>query len=106
LFTSALASITDVDLELSLLVDVSGSVNSTDYNLMIEGYALAFENPSIHDAIAAGALGAIAINMVQFDGGNSEVIPWTLLDSSTASTSFGTAIRNVIRAGSGGTGVS
>ena len=107
LFTGAFASITDVDLERSLLVDVSGSVNLTDYNLMIEGYALAFENASIHDAIAAGAIGAVAINMLQFDEANSEVIPWSLLDSSTASNSFVTAIRNVIRAGSGigGTGV-
>jgi hypothetical protein len=107
LFTDAFASITDVDLELSLLVDVSGSVNLTDYNLMVEGYALAFENASIHDAIAAGAIGAVAINMVQFDEANSEVIPWSLLDSSRASNRFATAIRNVTRAGSGigGTGV-
>ncbi len=49
LFASATAgnAATIVGLELALLVDVSGSVDSTEYNLQKGGYINAFQNPTV-----------------------------------------------------------
>ncbi len=102
---SGVDTTTDVDLELSLLIDVSSSVDNPDYTVMMEGIAQAFASPSIHAAIATGPLGAIAVNMVQFEQSNSEVIDFTLIDGSAASIAFASTVRNVDRFGEGGTGV-
>jgi len=42
-----------VSLELALLVDVSGSVNATEYNLQKTGYIDAFNNIGLQNAIAS-----------------------------------------------------
>ena len=44
---------TAVDLDLVLAVDVSGSVNQARFELQKQGYAAAFRNPRVLDAIAA-----------------------------------------------------
>jgi len=92
-----------VDLELSLVVDVSGSVDATEYVLQMEGYALAFENPALHAKVAAGREGQIAVNLIQFASSAAESIPWTLLDSATSSNAFAAQIRAATRLFSAGT---
>ena len=42
---------TSVDLELALLVDVSGSVNSSEYALQRDGYKNAFLSNAVQNAI-------------------------------------------------------
>jgi hypothetical protein len=86
-----------VDLELSLVIDVSGSVDSTDYTLQLEGYARAFENPLIHAAIASGSEGQIAVNLVQFSITAAESIGWTLINDAASWNAFGTAVRAATR---------
>lgn len=92
-----------VDLELSLVVDVSGSVNNEEYALQMEGYALAFENPALHARVAGGREGQIAVNLIQFSSSAAESIPWTLLDSATSSNAFAAQIRAATRLFFGGT---
>lgn len=92
-----------VDLELSLVVDVSGSVDNQEYALQMEGYALAFENPALHARVAGGREGQIAVNLIQFSSSAAESIPWTLLDSAASSNAFAAQIRAATRLFFGGT---
>lgn len=66
-----------VDLGLSLVIDVSGSVNSAEYNLQMDGYANAFRDTAIQSNILSGTNGTIAVNTIFF---GSSVYP-TSLDS-------------------------
>lgn len=89
-----------VDVALVLAVDVSGSVNEERFNLQRDGYAAAFTNPEVMDAIAAGPNRAIAVTLVEWSGTGQQkqVIDWTLLDGKSAAESFGSAIAEAPRA--------
>jgi Protein of unknown function (DUF1194) len=98
------ASLTSVDLELSLLVDVSGSVNSTEFNLQKQGYVNVFSNGSLfNDFISKGKEGKIAVNFIYWSsaGQQKEAVGWTLIDSVQASQDFANAINGSSRAFSG-----
>jgi len=96
-----------VDLELSLLVDVSGSVNTTEFNLQKQGYANAFHNVNIWNAIDQGAFSRIAVNLVYWSGANqqTEVVGWTLIDSQAAANTFANAISGTTRHFAGSTAI-
>lgn len=94
-----------VDLELSLVIDVSGSVDFTDYTLQLEGYASAFESPQLHTVIGRGQHGQIAVNMVQFSDSAAESIPWTLISDAASANAFADSVRAAARLFSGGTNI-
>jgi hypothetical protein len=76
-----------VDLNLVLAVDASGSVDDERFELQKQGYAKAFLNPKVLNAIHNGNEGAIAVSMVQWTGPTLHVImvPWTVIrDQRTA----------------------
>lgn len=75
------AAQTAVDLNLVLAVDVSGSVNAARYELQRQGYAAAFRDPLVVQAIAASTHQAIAVAMVQWTGPTLRVVvvDWTLI---------------------------
>lgn len=58
------ARATDVDLELVLAVDASGSVDAEEYALQLGGIATAFRDRAIQEAIASGPLKRIAVNLL------------------------------------------
>lgn len=70
-----------VDLNLVLAVDASGSVDDDRFELQKQGYAKAFLNPRVLNAIRAGNEGAIAVSMVQWTGPTLHVVmvPWTVI---------------------------
>jgi hypothetical protein len=72
---------TQVDLNLVLAVDVSGSVNQARFELQRRGYAAAFRDPLVIQAIAASTHQAIAVAMVQWTGPTLHVVvvDWTLV---------------------------
>jgi len=96
-----------VDLELSLLLDVSGSVNSTEFNLQKKGYVDAFNNANIWTAISQGTLGSIAVNLVYWSGvgQQSEAVVWTEIDSQADAFAFASAIDATSRPFFGLTGI-
>ena len=75
-----------VDLLLVLAVDASGSVSMDRFDLQTRGYAAAFANPRVIQAIRSGPLQAIAVAMVQWTGPRlqTDVLPWTVVDSEAA----------------------
>ena len=70
-----------VDLLLVLAADVSRSIDDQKFELERRGYAAAFSDPLVLQAIASGPNGRIAIAFVEWAGANSQklVIDWTLI---------------------------
>jgi hypothetical protein len=85
--TSAYA--VSVDLELALLVDVSGSVSPTEFTLQKTGYVNAFNN--LYNTPGAGS---IAATLVYWSGAaqQSQAVGWTLINSDATSEAFASAI--------------
>jgi hypothetical protein len=83
-----------VDLQLVLAVDASGSVNQTRFELQRHGYAEAFRNPRVVQAIAAGTRRSIAVAMVQWTGPtlHVQVIPWTRVFDTRSTEALAAAI--------------
>ncbi len=94
----------NVGLELALLVDVSGSVNETEYALQKTGYVNAFNSAAVQDAILGGQLGSIAVSYIEWSGQGQQSVQvgWTLINSVASAKAFATAIKNKARAFSGG----
>jgi len=107
-FMPAAAQATSVDLELALLVDVSGSISSTEYTTQMNGYIEAFNSPTVWNKIQAGT--GIAVTMVQWSGANeqSQVTgpDWWLITDQASSELFADKLATLTtRAFSGMTGL-
>ncbi|MCM2286960.1 MAG: DUF1194 domain-containing protein [Desulfobacula sp.] len=94
-----------VDLELALLVDVSGSVEDDEYQLQKQGYINAFQSTAIQNAIAAGTIGSIAVTYIEWAWGyqQSPLVGWTLINDAASANAFATAISETDRAFDGWT---
>lgn len=92
-----------VGLELSLLVDVSGSVDTTEYNLQRTGYINAFKNPAVQAAILQSQRGSIAVNFIEWSSSNQQrqTVGWTLINSVATAEAFANAIAATTRQFSG-----
>ncbi|MCA9449496.1 MAG: DUF1194 domain-containing protein, partial [Candidatus Omnitrophica bacterium] len=86
-----------VDLELSLVVDSSPSIDNAEFQLMMEGYASAVENPSFLQSVFSGPNQAVAINLILYTVGQSERIGWTRVSNVAEAAALAEAIRNVAR---------
>ncbi len=96
-----------VDLELVLAVDASGSVDDREFALQIGGIAAAFRDPKIHEAIAAGPLGRIAVSLVIWADATVPryASPWRILDGAEAARGFAAFVGVQPRRARGGTGI-
>jgi uncharacterized protein DUF1194 len=83
-----------VDLQLVLAVDASGSVDMSRFELQKRGYAAAFRNRQVLDAIRSGPAAAISVTMVQWTGPSLhvQVVPWTLLKDEATTTELAAII--------------
>jgi hypothetical protein len=98
----------EVDVALVLAVDVSGSIDTERFNVQRDGYAAAFSNPQVLQAISTGAHGAIAVTFVEWSGPGHEeqTVGWTVLRDAGSSADFGSAIKAAGRAYSDWTSIS
>jgi Ca-activated chloride channel homolog len=81
-------------LELILAVDVSGSIDSSEFALQTNGLADAFENPSLIAAI--GELeGGVLVTMTNWSGStrNRQVTGWRLLTDTASMALFADEVR-------------
>jgi Protein of unknown function (DUF1194) len=85
---------TQVDLALALAVDASGSVDQHRFELQKQGYAAAFRNPRVLDAIRSGATQSITVTMFQWTGPRLQVhvVPWTVIKDEASANAFAAAI--------------
>ncbi|PMB50960.1 PEP-CTERM sorting domain-containing protein [Fischerella thermalis CCMEE 5205] len=95
---------TIVGTELVLSVDVSGSVNSTEFNLQRQGYVDAFRNPTIQEQIAK-IPGGIAATLSYWSFSAQQSVPWFLITDATSANAFADAIESTTRPFSGSTGI-
>jgi len=99
---------TPVDLELILLVDVSGSVDTNEFNLQRQGYRDAFYNSAVYNGImAGGTYNQIAATLVYWSGAaqQQQAVGWTLISDEATSKAFGDAILAAARPYNGMTGL-
>jgi VCBS repeat-containing protein len=96
-FTTTNTTGTPVSVELVLSVDVSASVDSTEFNLQKNGYKAAFQDSEVKNAIKKLPDG-LAVNM-QFwaDSGNILETGWFKLTNDTTISSFVTKFDSVTR---------
>ncbi len=89
----------NVDVQLVLAVDTSGSVNRERFELQRLGYVAAFRTAEVLKTIKRGQTGAVAITMTQWTGPAQQiqVIPWTRISSDLECASFAMAIEDMPR---------
>jgi hypothetical protein len=97
--TRPAAAQAEVDLQLVLAVDVSGSVSDERFQLQRQGYAQAFRNWRVVQAIQAGAARAISVTMTQWTGPaqQSQVVPWTVVTDEATAAALADAIERTTR---------
>ncbi len=108
LATSGVAhSVTQVDIELQLLLDISGSINRSEYDLQLQGYQAAFESDNVQNAIMGGTQGKIAVQLIMWSGPNQQsvMIDWTLVDSTDSADTLASIIGDIARPFSGWTAI-
>lgn len=88
-----------VDLQLVLAVDASGSVNTQRFEMQQRGYAAAFRHPRVINAIRSGRAQGIAVTMVQWTGPamQVQVVPWTVVRDESTARAFAAAIEAATR---------
>ena len=82
---------------LLLAMDVSGSVDASEYRLQVDGLAAALRDPEVQEALLKHRA---AVSVVQWSGlGEQEVsIPWTRLEEPAAIADFATEVAEMRRA--------
>jgi hypothetical protein len=99
----------EVDLQLVLAVDASGSVNMYRFDLQKQGYAEAFRSPRVLAAIRSGMAQAIAVTMIQWTGPRLQVlvVPWMVVrDEASAEALAGAIEKSTRQLFGGGTSIS
>ena len=88
-----------VDMKLVLATDVSGSITNNELWLERQGTAAAFLYPDVIRAIENGALGRIAVSMIDFSspGFGKTVIDWRIVHDRQSAADFARAILSIPR---------
>lgn len=89
----------EVDLELVLLADASGSIDDAETQFQRQGYADAITHPDVLAAIARGIRGRIALTYVEWADETSQevVVPWTIIDGLAPARAFADRLRKTPR---------
>ena len=84
----------DVELELVLLADASGSIDPDEIAFQRNGYGIAITDPRVLQAIAGTAYGRIALTYVEWAAAGTEdvVVPWMVIDGPESARTFADAL--------------
>jgi hypothetical protein len=84
------AAAEDVDLELVLLADATGSIDETEIRFQRQGYAQAMTDPRVVAAIREGAHGRIAVAYVEWAAADQQdvVVDWMVIDGPETAALF------------------
>lgn len=91
LLTSTAAA-REVDLELVLLADASGSITQEEIDFQRESTATAITDPAVLEAISNTLTGSIAVTYVEWAANQATVAPWTVIDSPETAEAFAAAL--------------
>lgn len=83
-----------VDVELVLAVDVSGSMSRHELQIQREGYVAAFRSREVIDAVESGLIGAIAVTYVEWarDDLQRNVVPWMKIENAADAHAFANSL--------------
>lgn len=88
LLSASVAQAQDTDLELVLLADASGSIDSREIAFQRQGYAQAITDPEVLAAIGGTAYGSIAVTYVEWAANTAVVADWMLIDGLETAQAF------------------
>ena len=88
LFLPLAAHAQEVDLELVLLADASGSIDQDEITFQRQGYATAITHPDVLYAISSTLTGTIAVTYVEWAADQAVVVDWTVIDGEAAAQDF------------------
>jgi hypothetical protein len=94
LFCPCLAQAQDVELELVLLADASGSIDQAEIQFQRQGYARAMTDPQVVSLIESTAYGRIAVTYVEWAAAGNEdvVVPWMIIENASTAQAFADAL--------------
>ena len=97
-----------VDIALALVSDVSRSIDDGEFALEKRGYADAFTNSAVIQAIREGPIGAIAVTYIEFAGDDQvqTVLAWTIIRDSASASAFASRLEEAPRSFYGRTAIS
>jgi len=80
----------DVDVALVLVTDVSRSIDDSEFKLEKDGYAAAFTNQKVLEAIHGGPAGKIAVAYLEFASSFEvrTVLEWTVISDKASAQAF------------------
>jgi hypothetical protein len=95
-WSASAASITNVDVKLVIATDVSRSINDEEARLQREGTAEAFLSTEVVKAIQSGALGKIAVALIDFSSPEYDrvVLDWQIVTDKASAAALAEKIRN------------
>ena len=93
------ANTTKVNAELMLSIDVSGSVNSSEYQLQMQGYAAAFEDEDVIEQIENMPDG-LAVSVQFWSSKPAPALPWRVLKDEDDAEEFAEYLEDLSRSSS------
>jgi len=92
--STAAAASDPVDVELVLAVDVSRSVDQEEQEMQMKGYANAFRDPRLVEAMARGPVGAVAVTLFTWSDWNihEHLVPWMKIGDQRSAERFAAAV--------------
>ena len=101
--TAPSASAEDVDLEMVLLIDTSGSVDDDEFDKQMKGYINAFRDEEVQEAVLSHPNG-VAVQVAQWSrGDNFATLDWQVLRTEEDCRALATSIFFFSRVKNGGT---
>lgn len=84
----------EVDLELVLAADISGSMDQEEAYLQREGFVQALRHPEVLEAILSGPLGRISVTYVEWAGEPHQhtLVDWTEITDAESAAAFADAV--------------
>lgn len=94
LILAAPAIAEEVEVELVLLADASGSIDQAEIEFQRRGYAEALTDPAVLRVITGSAYGKIAVTYVEWASAGTEdvVVPWTVVSDAASAAAFAAAL--------------
>jgi hypothetical protein len=101
------ASAKNVDLELVLAVDASGSVDDREYTLQLQGIAQGFRDATVRRAIRSGPAKSIAVNLLVWAEPQipKDTTGWFVITSDAEAEEFAATVATFPRRQSGSTAI-
>ena len=82
----------EAGLELVLLADASGSIDTEELAFQRQGYALAMTDPQVVAAIESSVYGTIAVTYVEWASNTAVVVDWMIIDGPETAQAFAEAL--------------